>query len=112
MLTGTGVPGKVDDELRVRLAEWTRYLMKKHGIPSKRAMARRMDVSGPTVTNAINKKAGIGLDYLVALHRTFHESADVLLDTDPPWEALDTQGHPKGPTRRGGVSREPRATET
>jgi hypothetical protein len=74
----------VDAALRRRLAAWTRYLMWKHGIPSKRAMARRMGIAGPTVTNAINHESGIGLDYLVALHRTFHESADVLLDTDPP----------------------------
>lgn len=74
----------IDPELRVRIAEWTKHLMTLHGITSKRAMGRRMGKAGPTVTNALNLKAGIGLDYVVALHRTFHVSADVLLDTDPP----------------------------
>ena len=82
----TAVPRRqdIDVELRQRLAAWTRYLMRLHGIPSLRKMADRMGLAGPTVTNAVNKKAGIGLDYLVALHRTFHVSADVLIDTDPP----------------------------
>lgn len=74
----------IDRELRRRLAAWTVFLMKKHGIRSKRKMAERMKMAGPTITNAINYGAGIGLDYLVALHRTFHESADALLDSDPP----------------------------
>jgi hypothetical protein len=73
----------IDPELRRRLAAWTRYLMALHEIPSLRQMARRMGLAGPTVTNAVNHETGIGLDYLVALHRTFHVSADVLLDTDP-----------------------------
>jgi antitoxin component HigA of HigAB toxin-antitoxin module len=81
-----GLPRRqdIDPELRERLAAWTRYLMQLHEIPSLRKMAERMGMAGPTVTNAVNKKAGIGLDYLVALHRTFHVSADVLLDTNPP----------------------------
>jgi transcriptional regulator with XRE-family HTH domain len=81
-----GLPRRqdIDPVLRQRLAAWTRYLMQLHEVPSLRKMAERMGKSGPTVTNAVNKKAGIGLDYLVALHRTFHVSADVLLDTDPP----------------------------
>jgi antitoxin component HigA of HigAB toxin-antitoxin module len=86
VLTVLGLPRRqdIDLELRRRLAAWTRYLMALHGIPSLRKMAERMGLAGPTVTNAVNKKAGIGLDYLVALHRKFHVSADVLLDTDPP----------------------------
>jgi hypothetical protein len=74
----------IDPVLRQRLAAWTRYLMALHEVPSLRKMAERMGMAGPTVTNAVNKRTGIGLDYLVALHRTFHMSADVLLDTDPP----------------------------
>lgn len=74
----------VDPVVRRRLAAWTRYLMDLHGVPSIRRMAERMDMAGPTVTNALNRQTGIGLDYLIALHRTFHVSADVLLDTDPP----------------------------
>lgn len=74
----------IDPTLRKRLAAWTVYFMELHGIPSKRQMAERMGLAGPTVTNAINKQAGIGLDYLVALRRTFHQSADRLLDDDPP----------------------------
>ncbi len=74
----------IDPVLRQRLAAWTHYFMWKHKIPSKRRMAKRMHLAGPTVTNALNYGTGIGLDYLVALHRTFHESADVLLDSDPP----------------------------
>lgn len=74
----------VDPEIRQRLARWTLHLMKKHEIRSLRGMAKRMGMAGPTITNAVNYQAGIGLDYLVALHRTFHESADVLLDSDPP----------------------------
>jgi hypothetical protein len=74
----------IDPIVRRRLAAWTRYFMKKHRVPSLRKMADRMDLAGPTVTNAVNHETGIGLDYLIALHRTFHESADVLLDTDPP----------------------------
>jgi plasmid maintenance system antidote protein VapI len=58
--------------------------MRIHEVSSKRAMAKRMGLSGPTVTNAINHQSGIGLDYLVALHRTFHVSADVLIADDPP----------------------------
>lgn len=58
--------------------------MSLHGVPSIRGMARRLGLSGPTVTNALNKESGIGLDFLVALHRKFHVSADVLLDSDPP----------------------------
>jgi transcriptional regulator with XRE-family HTH domain len=86
VLTVLGLPRRqdIDPELRRRLAAWTRYLMALHSIPSLRKMAERMGLAGPTVTNAVNKKAGIGLDYLVALHRKFHVSADVLLDTDPP----------------------------
>jgi hypothetical protein len=57
--------------------------MRKHHIPSKRQMAERMDLSGPTVTNAINH-ASMGLDFVVALHRTFYVSLDVLVDSDPP----------------------------
>jgi antitoxin component HigA of HigAB toxin-antitoxin module len=81
-----GMPRRqdIDPEIRVRLAAWTKYLMEKHKIPSIRQMAKRMGMAGPTVTNALNLQSGIGLDYVVALHRTFHESADVLLDTDPP----------------------------
>jgi plasmid maintenance system antidote protein VapI len=58
--------------------------MALHGIPSLRQMAKRMKMAGPTVTNAVNRQTGIGLDYLLALHRAFHVSADVLLDSDPP----------------------------
>jgi transcriptional regulator with XRE-family HTH domain len=74
----------VDAELRRRLAAWTLYLKHKHEIPSLRRMAKKMGMSGPTITNAVNHQSGIGLDYLVALHRSFHVSADVLLDDDPP----------------------------
>lgn len=74
----------IDPTLRVRLAAWTVYFMRLHSIPSKRALARRMGLSGPTVTNAINKRSGIGLDYLIALRDTFHTGCDVLLDNDPP----------------------------
>lgn len=79
----------VNLDLRRRLADWTVYLMRKHEVESLRAMGRRMGLSGPTVTNAVNKKEGIGLDYLVALHETFHVSADVLLDDDPPPVPMD-----------------------
>ena len=76
----------VDIELRRRIAAWTRYLMELHKIPSLRQMARRIKKSGPTVTNVVNHpEDGVGLDYVVALHRTFYISADVLLDTDPPF---------------------------
>lgn len=74
----------IDPVIRKRLAAWTRHLMEIHEIPSLRKMAARMGLAGPTVTNAVNHETGLGLDYLVALHRTFHVSADVLLDTDPP----------------------------
>lgn len=74
----------VDLDIRRRLSDWTVYLMHKHSIPSLRRMADRMGLAGPTVTNAVNKREGIGLDYLVALHRSFHVSADVLLEDDPP----------------------------
>ena len=74
----------IDPELRRRLAAWTVYFQRLHEIPSKRALARRMGLSGPTVTNAINRQSGIGLDYLVALRDTFKQSADQMLDDDPP----------------------------
>ena len=101
--------GGVDPALRERLAAWTEHLMRLHGIESKRAMGRRMGVSGPTVTNALNRKSGLGLDFLVALHRTFHMSADVLLDTDPPSGSPRSQGENQSPTPRGGASRERRS---
>jgi antitoxin component HigA of HigAB toxin-antitoxin module len=76
--------GDIDQDLRKRIAAWTRYLMALHGVPSLRQMADRMGMSGPTVTNAVNRESGIGLDFVVALHRTFHVSMDVLVDSDPP----------------------------
>lgn len=82
----------IDPALRVRLSAWTRYLMELHEIPSIRQMAKRMKMSGPTVTNALNYGSGLGLDYLVALHRRFYMSADVLLDTDPPHRSERTRG--------------------
>lgn len=82
----------VDAALRVRLAAWTKHLMELHEIPSIRQMAKRMGKSGPTVTNALNRRSGVGLDYLVALHRKFHVSADVLLDSDPPSDVRTRAG--------------------
>lgn len=91
MIASRGVPRRqdIDPALRKRLAAWTRYLMALHHIPSKRQMADRMGLSGPTVTNVINHEAAVGLDYLVALHTTFHRSADELLDTNPPAKLPD-----------------------
>ena len=86
----------IDPELRIRIAGWTKHLMTLHGIPSIRQMAKRMKKAGPTVTNALNLQSGIGLDYVVALHRTFHVSADGLLDTDPP-KPPPTSVAPAGP---------------
>jgi plasmid maintenance system antidote protein VapI len=55
-----------------------------HAVPSIRKMAERIGVSGPTLTNALNREEGIGLDFAVKLHRSFHVSLDVLVDSDPP----------------------------
>ena len=94
---GSGMPmtprrTDIDPSLRRRLAAWTRYFMELHQIPSLRQMAKRMKLAGPTVTNAVNHpEVGIGLDYLVKLRDAFHESADRLLDNDPP-----KLPHPKG----------------
>lgn len=72
--------------------------MHLHSIPSLRKLAKKMDMAGPTVTNAINHQAGIGLDYLVALHRRFHRSADELLDDDPPTRLPDGRVVPPLPS--------------
>lgn len=90
MRTAQNMPRRIDIDphLRERLAAWTDYLMRLHGIVSKRAMAKRMGLSGPTVTNALNYRTGIGLDYLVALSRTFRVSTDVLLQDDPDFADL------------------------
>lgn len=75
---------EIDADLRQRIRAWTEYLMREHRIQSSRAMARRVGVSNPVVVNLRNGSAGVGLDYVVKLHRAFHVSADALLDSDPP----------------------------
>lgn len=73
-----------DIETRLRIAAWARYLMRKHHISSGNELAKRLGLSGPTVALVLKGDRTPGLDFLVRLHRVFHESADVMLDSAPP----------------------------
>lgn len=75
---------QTDQELRARIVAWTRYLARIHQIPSGNALARRLGVAEPTVAQILAGTRTPGLDFVVRLHRTFHQSADVLIDSDPP----------------------------
>ena len=82
----------IDREARTRILAWARHEMKKHGLPSGNALAKRLGLAGPTVTSVLAETRTPGLDFLIALHRTFHESADVMLDSDPPESGRKADG--------------------
>lgn len=91
----------LDQELRRRLRAWTRYFRDSNPFPSDRAMARKMEVAPPTLTNILNGKGTPGLDFAVKLARTFREKLDVLVDFDPPTVATPSVQTP-GPEPAAG----------
>lgn len=74
----------INPDLRSRITGWLRYEMWKRGIMSKAAMAKRLDLAGPTIVNVLNGRTTPGLDVLYKMHRHLGVSADTLLDEDPP----------------------------
>jgi Helix-turn-helix len=83
-----GWMAKQDNEaesLRERIVLWRRFFMREYNIPSQRALARKLGVSQPSISKAFGGKT-IGLDIFAKIHRAFHKSADVMLDSDPPGE--------------------------
>jgi transcriptional regulator with XRE-family HTH domain len=78
-----------DIALRQRLRLWLLHFEKKyaHQYPRRKDLAEAMKIAAPTLSQVSKEARGIGLEILVRMHRTFHVSADVLLDTDPPAES-------------------------
>lgn len=89
--------GKTDIEVRRRLVEWARYLIGEYNL-TQTAFAKKVGIAQPTMSAALKGEKTLGLDFLVKLHRAFGRSADLFLDSEPPWE---------GQGRTSSASREP-----
>ena len=79
--------GEINMALRKRLRAWVRYFWvtryERQG-KTQDSMAYDMDISAATLSNAMSASRTIGLDVFVAVHQTFHVTADQLIHTDPP----------------------------
>lgn len=103
------MPSKGTDlELRTRLASWLRHFERKFNVPNHADMARMLGVSTVTVHNILKAQnpRTVGLDVLVRMHRTFHESLDTMVETDPPAAAGDAR--PQTPTAAPSAAVTPR----
>jgi transcriptional regulator with XRE-family HTH domain len=102
----------VDRELRERLRRHLWVLMHENKLNAQK-LSEQIGSSSGTVADYLNGVKTIGLDFMVKMHRTFHVSADYLVDQDPEIPkallALVEQGQvgPPGqsPARRHGSGR-------
>jgi transcriptional regulator with XRE-family HTH domain len=80
----------IDPEVRARIADWVEYLKHKHRQSltdpplTNEQLAQKLGLSEPTVTNALNRMRGVGLEFVWRMHVKFHVSADSILDDPAP----------------------------
>lgn len=70
-------------ELDLRLIGHMRRLMEEHRL-TRNAFAVRIGVDPSTLTKIFQKQRGVGIDVLAAIRDKIGESANYMLDDDPP----------------------------
>lgn len=99
---GSAAVGDIDLKTRLRIAANLRLLKWKFQFPTDAAFAKSIGVSRGAMNRYLKGERTVGLDVLLKIHRSLHESIDWMVGHEPEarWYDPDSAADPPKPSRR------------